>query len=112
MDFKVDGTADELQARIEWLAECCLEHPQDVPKIARVVGWHDNRGDHDATDDGTEYALWETPDGKFAVLEAGEDYTGHGCQCGSSVQVFDTIDDAMKLGLGEAGRVHLVKAEA
>lgn len=43
-----------------------------------------------------------TPDGVWTLIES-QDYTGHGCRCGSSVQAteagpFKTLSDALRLG--------------
>jgi hypothetical protein len=95
---------EQVQSQIEMCSRCCL-HPNDLVRenmVKKVLAWWDSAGEYA---DGTErsgYVLFETDDGKFAVFEDGEDYTGHGCQCDSTLTVFDTYADALVLGLTEA----------
>ena len=42
---------------------------------------------------------------KFFTIEESEDYTGHGCQCGTNCNgPFDTLEASFKLGLGDGER--------
>ena len=56
-------------------------------------------------------AILNTPDGFYAIEES-QDYTGHGCQCGSAIGnieegPFSTLEDCIRLGLGVATRAIL-----
>ena len=43
--------------------------------------------------------------GKFFTINEDEDYTGHGCQCGTSCNgPYDTLDEAFRLGLDDGSR--------
>jgi hypothetical protein len=45
-------------------------------------------------------ALTKLDDGTWAAFEESQDYTGHGCQCGSTSSVHSTRAEAIKFGLG------------
>lgn len=61
----------------------------------------------DANEGGTElelYAVLELVDGRWAALEAWNDYTGWGCQDGSSIRVGKDRDAVIRFGLTDEGR--------
>ncbi|MFI7691725.1 hypothetical protein ACIBQ6_21840 [Nonomuraea sp. NPDC049655] len=58
------------------------------------------------------YALLELKDGRWASLEAWTDYTGWGCQDGSTVRIGPDRDTVVRFGLTDEGRSTLGLAEA
>lgn len=48
-------------------------------------------------------ALVELKEG-YAVVTEGEDTTGHGCRCDGDIGFYKTLDDAIRLGVGEGNR--------
>lgn len=92
---------EQVQSQIEMCSRCCL-HPNDLVHenmVKKVIAWWDSAGEYAAGTERDGYVIFETDNGKFAVFEDGEDYTGHGCQCNSILSVFDTYSDALVLGL-------------
>ena len=59
--------------------------------------------------DNSQVAVLRSASG-FVVFEESEDYTGHGCQCGSSASEFPTLADALRLGVTEHDIPHLTWA--
>ena len=50
-------------------------------------------------------AVFRTPEGFFGFEES-QDYTGHGCQCGSNLEgPFNTLEDAIAVGIGKELRI-------
>ncbi len=91
-------------------ASRCGEHtlgfsPKDVAGVLWAFWDADEGSDFEkrGTDDRT-VSLCCLKDGKFGVLEECEDYTGHGCQCSGSADIFDTLEKAMRLGLNAEDR--------
>lgn len=39
-------------------------------------------------------------DGKWLAVEEGEDTSGHGCQCSGSADIYDTEEEAIRMGVG------------
>lgn len=85
------------------LNRCCLRHGsvQDPQDVARVIKWSG------PSSDSTEYGIFQLKTGAFGVLVESSDYTGHGCQCNSDVSIHDTLEDAIRLGLGSDGKEKL-----
>lgn len=81
---------DTVKEALSYLAGCCLHDaafgPDDVAEEVwvisegeygpRVKGWNFGPESH-------QWALVKLTDGDYGFVEASEDYTGHGCQCGS-----------------------------
>lgn len=90
-DFKIE--MDRLQG-------CCLKHPEDyqVDQIVHVEYWVES-----IPDEATGYAIFRLKDGRWGSMDESQDYTGHGCQCGSNVSFHPTKEDAIRLGIGEDG---------
>jgi hypothetical protein len=62
-----------------------------------VGGWNN--------DDGSAgYAVAELPDGRWIAASQWEDYSGHGCQCDGTSQVYDSLALALRLGLDQDQR--------
>lgn len=39
-------------------------------------------------------------DGKWLAVEEAEDTSGHGCQCSGSADIYDSEEEAIRLGIG------------
>lgn len=98
-------------------ASICGEHDVSAFSIADVVEaccrWKGEGSGGDGSDwsdgpkpctDSQSYAVCKLRDGRYGVLLESEDYTGHGCQCSGSASVHDTLDDAIRFGLGQSER--------
>ena len=87
--------------------------PLEMEDVARVdayaISYHDERWQPgEAT--GTELrltAILELTDGRWASLEAWNDYTGWGCQDGSSVRIGPDRESVVRFGLTSEGRDEL-----
>jgi hypothetical protein len=111
-----DFTAKDVELMFGSLTGCCLHNPVWTPvDIAEVLcsvedsgGWTDcTRPSEDAYQqwkrgtESTSYTVVRLKDGRYGLLEEGEDYTGHGCQCDASTNVYDSLDDLLRLGIEE-----------
>jgi hypothetical protein len=91
--------------------------PLTMADVARVdayaISYHDERWKPgDST--GSELrltAVLELTDGRWASLEAWNDYTGWGCQDGSAVRIGADRDSVVRFGLTDEGRLALGLAE-
>lgn len=54
--------------------------------------------------DTESFGIGKTREGKFLVAYENSDSTGHGCRCYGAVQIFDSLEDALNLGLDESCR--------
>lgn len=54
--------------------------------------------------DSDSFAIVKLNTGKFLAMEEWSDTTGHGCQCDGAAKIFDTLQDAIDLGIGEDHR--------
>jgi hypothetical protein len=100
-----------VQSHGDMLAGCCLEHKDEnwhSSIVKKVVAWYDTAESYAEGTERSGYVVFKTNDGRFAVLSDGEDYTGHGCQCSSSLTVWDNLRDALWLGLTDEERNQLV----
>ena len=98
--------------RLEFLRSCCLNHPQEFSSpVVEVIAWEEGcecwPQSCGSYCDGWERALVRLESGRYGVLTAWEDATGHGCRCDSALIEFDTLDDATTLGLTEEERAKL-----
>lgn len=93
----------QVQVFGDMLSKCCLEHQREgwvLDIVKEVLVFYDTSGVYPPSEterDGV--CIFITKDNMYAVLEDGEDCTGHGCQCSSLLSVFDNYDDALVLGL-------------
>lgn len=69
------------------LRGCCLHDPQWLPEdVERIIAWH---GDRQTGSESSSVVIvqlrpgGEKRQGDYGLLTQSEDYTGHGCQCGS-----------------------------
>jgi len=69
--------------------------------VKKVIAWWDSTGTYAEETDRSGLVMFWTDDQKVAVFEDSEDYTGHGCQCHSILNIFDTLEEALVLGLTE-----------
>jgi len=98
-----------LTEEIGWLKDCCL-HLEVVPTPTLVIG--EDHIDHQdyADTDGIWLFKGKMPDAEveqfFVLMEQG-DTTGHGCQCSSTLTKFDTLADALEIGLTKDERERL-----
>jgi hypothetical protein len=88
---------------VESLSRCCLVHPQhiDVHAIAELEAWKKIQSDDGETHG---FALFRLSDGRYGTFVEWADYTGHGCQCRSEILIFDSREEAVRLGLTDEGR--------
>jgi hypothetical protein len=109
-----------LQDYFEYLLTCCLHDPQWTPdEVASIVGWYSNEGLSSRwiageSEGGSEVevlVIVRLKDGSWGVLESSEDYTGHGCQCGSRTSRHDTWEDLRLNGIDQATRAQLFPVE-
>lgn len=92
-------TVADVVGHYEGLARCCFGRGDLLPLIVEVR--HFEPSENDGPSGGAVVLL---SDGKWAVFEEWQDYTGHGCQCGASASVHDTYADALRMGLSDAMR--------
>lgn len=52
-------------------------------------------------------AFCRLKDGRYVTAHESSDTSGHGCQCSGSVDIYDTKDDFLRLGLTEASRAEI-----
>ena len=102
-------TLDEVRKYWETL-DFCGCYTQEIKDIlARATELHYFV---ESENDGPEgITIVSTPDGVWTITES-QDYTGHGCQCGSAVQAteagpFESLKDAIRLGTTQAIRAIL-----
>jgi hypothetical protein len=94
------------------LQSCCLseDDAELVNRVIQVAAWRASvRGEEDG------YAVCQTKDGAWIVFTEWQDYTGHGCRCGSytvstssrmpiSRRPFTSLREAIVYGLTDEGR--------
>jgi hypothetical protein len=112
----VQLTPKHLETMFGSLQDCCLHSPVwtpvDVDKVLCSV--HDADGEwRDSTPPADRWGAWKTgtestsytvvrlKDGRFGLLSESEDYTGHGCQCTAATNVYDSVNDLVRLGVEE-----------
>lgn len=80
--------------------------PADIAEALRYsISYHGTEWTSGET--GTElnlYAVLRLKDGRWASLEAWNDYTGWGCQDGATVRIGATREAVTRFGLTDAGR--------
>lgn len=83
----------------------CEDHRQEIPfkesDIDTVFEYDYNEGDcaeHSAS------TLFRLKDGRYVTASVWCDTSGHGCQCGGSLELFDSKAELLKLGVDEARR--------
>ena len=91
-------------------ASGCGEHalgfsPEEVAEVLWAIwdGYDAGSFEYSGSDDRT-VSLCRLKDGRFGVLEESEDYTGHGCMCSGSADIFDNLEDALRLGISTEDR--------
>lgn len=100
-------TIEELQQEFESLAGCCLHDlqwtPDDVAEVLCTVwngdgsgGW--KPGEKECSDSNS-CTVVRLKDGRFGLLDEWEDYTGHGCQCGSATAVYASMRELLEMGV-------------
>lgn len=102
-------TDEELRDTYAGLLACCLHDPQwspdDVVEPLCTVWQGDGSGGWQPgakqSTESSAYVVVKLKDGRYGLLEDSEDYTGHGCQCGSSTAVYGSLDDLLRMGIPE-----------
>lgn len=94
-------------------ANSCPEHHSGigVDDIDEVIGafegctceWNMKPPCHDY-DDREGIALLKLKDGRVVFVHEAEDTTGHGCQCCASVEFYESVEEAKRIGLTEQQR--------
>jgi hypothetical protein len=51
-------------------------------------------------------ALAKLVDGRYLVVAESSDYTGHGCRCDGYADIYDTLEQAVNVGLTDEARRH------
>ena len=117
------ATLDNLRTELRKLLSCCLHNPAWDPDdvfnvlvgVQRYFGceWTVVSGEHikDVYSDSESYTVVELGDGMLGLLEEGEDYTGHGCQCGSFTGKYVDLEDLLANGIANDGARELIRAE-
>src|SRR3990172_3380469 len=93
-----------LELGLEGCRAC--DHVPDAD-IERVRGGRVLWAHYDEEGWGPEHsmgALVALAGGSFAVVYESEDTTGHGCQCSGDIGFYQTLDDALRLGVQSSDR--------
>lgn len=98
----------ELEEHFRNLRACCLHDPQWTPVEAAEVlfavqrdpygGDQWENGYHGGSDTSVVVGV-RLRDGSYGLLSSSEDYTGHGCRCGSYTGRYVDFKDLVKNGL-------------
>ncbi len=71
----------DLEEMFKDLEACCLHDPQWHPAdVAQEIRW---QGDRRTGSESSSVVIVRLTGGGYGLLTQQEDYTGHGCQCGS-----------------------------
>lgn len=62
--------------------------------------WTTSNGLGYSSTDSQSFTLFEYK-GKYYIYSESSDYTGHGCQCSEDIEEFPSLEDAVRLGLGD-----------
>jgi len=65
------------------------------------TGWETSNGLGYDSNDSCSFTLFEYK-GIYYIYSESSDYTGHGCQCSEDIEEFASLEDAVRLGLGDA----------
>lgn len=89
-----------------WADANCADHPQPaefheaLTRPVAVLCAQQEVADWD----NMSFALVRLADGRYMTVEEWEDSSGHGCRCGGATALFDTLEDALMLGLSPGPR--------
>jgi hypothetical protein len=100
----------DLENEFQHLLGCCLHDPVWTPADATAVlcsiwngGWEAGYPGWDDTPknatESSSYTIARLKDGRLGLLTESEDYTGHGCQCGSGTFIYTDVADLLKNGI-------------
>lgn len=79
----------DLRDMFNEVKNCCLHDPQWTPDdVQKIVLWH---GDRTTGSESSSLIIAKLKDGKWGLFTQEEDYTGHGCRCGSMSVKEDTL---------------------
>jgi len=104
------ATLDNLRKEFQKLLGCCLHYPvwtpDDVSSIiigvqSEYAGWTVVEGPYvkDIGSESESYTIVQLTDGNLGLLEEGEDYTGHGCMCGSFTGKYASLMELLESGI-------------
>lgn len=82
------------------IATQCSDHRDEriaESDLGEAVYYGDN-----GADEFESVAVFRAVNGGFIVAAESSDYTGHGCQCSGSAEQFDSLDNALRLGLSDS----------
>jgi len=112
-----------LRSQFDMLESCCLHDPKwHLAQVAGVIAavwsgdysepWQElDLAEGKPSSDSESYTVVRLADGRFGLLAESEDYTGHGCQCGSSAVAFSTLPELLRYGVEEGeARKAIIKA--
>lgn len=88
-------------------------YPSDFGEAAEYASWKPEHVaeviamDEGANDGANWLMVVKLKDGRFSFLSAGCDYTGWDCQAGGSSQEYESLDELIRMGLGQDDRDRL-----
>ena len=98
-------TVSELEEMFTTLLGCCLHSPAWMPSdVASEIVWEGDRQTGSESSSIVVVQLKGQPPA-YGLLTQGEDYTGHGCQCGS----FTAREDSISKLLGHLDNYDLIR---
>lgn len=90
---------EDLLDAFDYLEDCCLHEAQFTPAEVDSIlayGWMEGGWKRELCltgNDGQGFAVARLKNGRYGLITASADYTGHGCQCGSMTVVADTLPE-------------------
>ena len=106
-------TTKLLVERMNLAVKCCIEADEVPLPVDLIVGdvrcegvWGRLRAGYE---DNGSFAIFTDSTRGFWAFEECSDSTGHGCQCSGTLARFDTLADALRLGLGRDNRQRAVR---
>jgi hypothetical protein len=76
--------------------------PFSIDDVAEIIAISDGQNDEEDW-----VGAFRLSDGRYAFISAWCDYTGWGCRDGGLARVADTLDDLIRLGMGDEDRKRL-----
>lgn len=104
------GTIEDAWITVGEATSSCHENPgasfvkEDIERVF-YCKWTN----HQEYADTDSIALFKLKNGKYVKATEWGDSSGHGCQCGGTVEVFEDMESLLKFGLGDDEREALSK---
>lgn len=113
-----------LKDLFQYLDNCCLHEPDwrpdEVEKVLLGI-YRDYGSDWKVAPEGSNKQGWSDSEsitvvklkdgGGYGLLAEDEDYTGHGCQCGSYTGSYDSLEQLLTMGIPEGQGRDLARKE-